>query len=205
MRTRAILPPDLRRNLPLLLLGGTFVAGALCGLGLYDTLSEGSAGTLMLLLSGMPDGEAFRFWECLGAFFLSNFLMTALLFLCGFCAVSQPIVALLPFAKGLGFGLVAAGNAALLSPYSAFFWLRFFPGAFLSTVLLLLCARQSMELSLFVYRAVFGCRGGARGPGEGRFLPAAYGARYLSLTVLCAVVSLISAVFVLIYEAVSNA
>lgn len=202
MRTRAL---DFRRSLPLLFLGGIFLAGALCGSALYDTLSEESAGTLMLLLSGMPAGEAFHFWGCLGAVFLSNFLMLALLFLCGFCAVSQPVIALLPFVKGLGFGLVAAGSAVLLSSYSAFFWLRFFPGAFFSTVLLLLCARRSMELSLFVYRAVFGRRGGSGSPGEGRFLPAAYTAHYLSLMLLCAGGSLLSAVFDLIYEAVSSA
>lgn len=190
----------MRQNLPLIFLSVVFIAGSLCGSALYSTLSEETSNTLMLLLSGTQPDSAFHFGACLGSVFLSHFLMMLLLFLCGFCAIGQPIVIFLPFVKGLGFGLVAACNAVLLSPYSAFFWLKFLPGAFLGTVLLLLCARTSLDLSLFVHRAVF-----TAAAKEGRFRVTAYWARYVGFLLLCAVFSLISATLDLIYAVVSAA
>lgn len=190
----------MRGNLPLIALAALFIAGALCGTGLYGTLSADTSSALMFLLSGTGTDVAFHFWSDFGGVFASNFAVLAILFLCGFCAVSQPLILLLPFVKGLGFGLVAAYNTVLLSPYSAFFWIKFMPGAFLATVLILLCARQSLSLSVHVFRSVFGPP-----PKEGRFLPASYGAKYVFFLILCAAMSLIDAVFDLMYEVVSAA
>lgn len=188
-----------RQNLPLLVLAGLFIAGAVSGSGLYRTIGEDTSNTLMFLLSGSVDAP-FHFFADWGAVLLSNLFVVAILFLCGFCAISQPVILLLPFVKGLGFGLVAAYNMALLTPYSAFFWLRFLPGAFLATALILLCAKQSLALSVFVFRSVF-----IEQPKAQRVLPRAYAAQYVFLTVLCVVFSLLDVLFDFVYEVLSNA
>lgn len=208
MRTRAMVPvpvealvKNIGRNFSLILLCALFIGGAFCGSGLYRMLSADTSNMLMFLLSGNGAEEPFRFWPDFGAVFLSNFMAVAALFLCGFCAVSQPVILLIPFAKGLGFGLVAAYNTVLLSPYSAFFWLKFMPGAFLSTALILLCAKQSLELSAYVFRAVFGPLPKEK---DKRMLPSIYGAKYIFFLILCAVLSMVSAVFDLMYTVVSG-
>lgn len=184
-----------QRNLPLILLGALFLGGAFCGSSLYNSLGEGTANALLVLLSGVGEQAAFSFAGVFKTVFFTNLGLCALLFLCGFCAISQPVILLLPFIKGLGFGLVAAANSALLSPFSAFFWLKFLPGAFLSSAFLLACARESLELSCYVYQSVF-----SQKPPERHALPASYGGKYLGLAAACAGISLLDVLFDCIYE-----
>ena len=143
----------------------------------------------------MGEAQPFAFGSVFRSVFLTNLGLLAVLFLCGFCAVSQPVILLIPFIKGLGFGLVAAANSALLSPFSAFFWLKFLPGAFLSAALLLVCARQSLELSCYVYQSVF-----SQKPPERQALPATYGGKYLGLAAACVGISMVDTLFDWIYE-----
>lgn len=187
-----------RESLPLILLGAMFIAGALCGTRLYGGISEDTARSLMLLLSGDSAGE-FSFFYAWGATFFSNLSLLLLLFLCGFCAISQPIILLVPLIKGMGFGLVAACNAAQFSPYSAFFWLRFMPGALLFAVLLLLCSKEALLLCSGVFDAVFSQKQSTINPS-----PAAYALKYLLFTVMCGVFSLLDVVFDLIYTVIST-
>lgn len=186
-----------QQNLPLILLGALFLGGALCGSGLYRTMGEETANTLLYLLSGVGEGRSFSFGSVFRSVLLTNLGLLAVLFLCGFCAISQPVILLLPFAKGLGFGLVAAANSALLSPFSAFFWLKFLPGAFLSAALILVCARQSLELSCYVYQSVF-----SQKPPERHALPACYGGKYLGLLAACVGISFLDVLFEWVYELV---
>jgi hypothetical protein len=186
-----------QQNLPLIFLGALFLGGAFCGSGLYRTMEEKTANTLLYLLSGDAGGQPFSFASVFQSVLAVNLGLLAVLFLCGFCAISQPVILLLPFAKGLGFGLVAAANSALLSPFSAFFWLKFLPGAFLSAALLLVCARQSLELSCYVYQSVF-----SQKPVERHALPAAYGGKYLGLAAACVGISLLDVLFDWVYELV---
>jgi hypothetical protein len=189
-----------QQNMPLILLGALFLAGAFCGSGLYRTMGEKTANTLILLLSGTGEAQSFRFGSVFRTVFFTNLGLCALLFLCGFCAISQPVILLVPFVKGLGFGLVAAANTVLLSPFSAFFWLKFLPGAFLSAAFILVCARQSLELSCYVYQSVFSAK-----PPERHALPAAYGGKYLGLAAACMGISLLDVLFDWVYELVSAA
>ena len=214
IRTRTALPRQVRsfwektrENLPLILLGALFVLGALCGSGLYRTMSPKTSSMLMLLLSGSGTGEEFHFFADWGAVFLANFAMVALLFLCGFCAISQPVIVLIPFVKGLGFGLVAAYNMVLLSPYSSFFWLKFMPGAFLATALILMCAKQSLGLSCYVCRSVFCPPSGGGAPRQAprpTSLVGLYGMKYLFFVLVCAAFSLIDVLFDLAYAVVTG-
>lgn len=188
-----------KNNLPLIVLGGLFLFGAVCGNSLYGAVSEQTSNTLMFLLTGNST-EAFRFFHDWGAALTSSLSVMALLFLCGFCAIAQPIILAVPFIKGLGFGMVAACSTALLSPYSAFFWLKFLPGAFLSTALILLCARLSLVLSMNVFRLVFPApQARPKYPSSG-----AYCVRYVGLALLGTAFSLADVVFDLIYEVVST-
>lgn len=207
MRTRyPFLSPAVARSskgrdwLPLLFLGGLFLGGAYCGRAMYRTIGEDTASALMLLLSGSA-GESgpFLFFPSWAAVFATNLLFMAVLFLCGFCAVGQPLILLAPFFKGLGFGLVAACNAAQFSPYSAFFWLNFMPGAFLATALLLLCAKQSLLMSVAVFRAVF-----YPDSRQWHGIAPPYFMKYLLFAALCGLFSLMDTVFDLLYTILST-
>lgn len=205
MRTRPALPrpvdqfvKNTQQNISLLLLGGLFILGAFCGSSLYRSISAETSHLLMLLLSGGTADGSFHFWADFGAVLGTNLMVVALLFLCGFCAISQPVILLVPFVKGLGFGLVAAYNTVLFSPYSAFFWLKFLPGAFFATALILLCARQSLLLSVNVYQSVF------TPPSKVRLQPTLYMAKYLCFCLLCVIFSLLDALFDLAYAVISS-
>lgn len=181
-----------------LLLGGVFLGGALLGRSLWHVAGEDTARALLLLLSGGHSGT-FSFFPTLGVVFLSNLGLLVVLFLLGFCAISQPVILLLPLIKGLGFGLVSAGNADTYSPYSAFFWLCFLPGAFLQASLVILAAKESLSLSGSVFVAVFGGRSQ-----PGRVPVSGYLYKYLLLLLLAALFSLIDTLGELLYTVLST-
>ena len=77
------------------------------------------------------------------------------MFFCGFCAISQPLIALVPFFKGLGFGLSAS---TMLSIYGSsamgYLIVLLLPGTILSTLVLLFCCKESLGLSCMFFQVI---------------------------------------------------
>ncbi|MBC8545581.1 stage II sporulation protein M [Clostridiaceae bacterium NSJ-31] len=86
--------------------------------------------------------------------FTSTALMLAILFVCGFCAVAQPVIVLLPFFRGLGFGYQAgylyAQNGFLGVGYVA---LVLLPNMLLSTLILIYGCGEAFSMSTAYYRS----------------------------------------------------
>lgn len=77
------------------------------------------------------------------------------LFLCGFCAVSGPIIAAVPCVRGMGYG-VLAGALLLSRPQDGLraLCLLLLPNLMVSTVAMLLCCREARALSRYFWQAV---------------------------------------------------
>lgn len=78
-------------------------------------------------------------------------------FVCAFCAVGAPIIASLPFVRGLGIGLI---SAYLYSAYKlqgiGYCTLIIFPGAIVSFIALVYITTDSFKMSLNAFGLVFG-------------------------------------------------
>lgn len=87
---------------------------------------------------------ALTFLHSLGA----SFSILVLLFVCGFCAVSMPVIAGVPIFRGLGLG-ISIGYMYLYKGLEGLLFsvVMIIPAAFISTVALLFAARESLKLS----------------------------------------------------------
>jgi hypothetical protein len=81
--------------------------------------------------------------------FCSIFLSLLLLFFCGFCTISQPIIFAVPFFKGLGYGFsigtLYAQHGVSVIRYVA---CLIVPVMFFSAMLLIIACRASLLLSV---------------------------------------------------------
>lgn len=146
----------LREQLSVLVFGALFLLGVGLGATVISWLDADTAKSLSLILGGFVEG---RGSQPLATTFLSaltpNIGMLTLLLLCGFCAISAPLVALVPWFKGLGFGLTAS---AMLSGYGmdalGYLGVLVLPNLIWSTVILLLGCRDALRMSLSFWNAM---------------------------------------------------
>lgn len=91
----------------------------------------------------------------------SMLLYLVILYICGYCAISQPIILLLPLFKGLGHGVTIAYLYAAYKlngvAYAAIFIL---PEAVLTAIIIALACKDSLRLSLAFFRRAFPKDGG---------------------------------------------
>ena len=102
------------------------------------------------------NGHDVEIVEAAAVAFLPSLAMMAVIFLSGFCAVTAPLAMLMPFAKGLGFGVVCA--CIYLRDGAAAFWgiaMCIFPVAFLSGILMSLSAVLSVTFSAKYFKGLF--------------------------------------------------
>ena len=87
--------------------------------------------------------------------FLPSLAMMSVIFLSGFCAATAPLAMLMPFAKGIGFGVVCAciylRDGAVVFGRIA---LCIFPMAFLSGILIALAAMLSVKFSAKYFKGL---------------------------------------------------
>ena len=78
-----------------------------------------------------------------------------ILLICGFCAVSAPIIALTPCIKGMGYGVLASGLLACY-PNSALRYILVFllPNLMISTVAIMFCCCDAMQLSQYFWQSM---------------------------------------------------
>ncbi|MCL2035162.1 MAG: hypothetical protein FWG94_10600 [Oscillospiraceae bacterium] len=127
---------------------------------------------------------------------LSSLAFVAVLFVCGFCAISQPAVVLLPFLRGIGFGF---SSAALYMNYgvsaAGFLALLMVPDMLISTIAILLCCRESLRLSGSFLNMM------RKNTKEEDYPVKIYIARYVAAVVLCVISAFLESV---LYFAFAN-
>ena len=127
----------------IILFGGLFLLGVALGSCVVAWLDVASAENLLVILNGF-----------IGAL-IPNAVLLGLLALCGFCAVSAPIIVLIPWFKGLGFGLMASSMLVRYGmPAISYLAALVLPNLVLSGVVLLFASRDTMRMSLSFWRSM---------------------------------------------------
>lgn len=172
-----------------------FLAGVLVGAIFIKTADQGVLQALARLIGSFSQRRQEQ--AVLDTFFSSFFstgCMLLLLFLCGFCAVAQPVIVLLPFFRGLGFGYQAgylyAQNGLTGVGYTA---LVLLPNMVLSTLILIYGCSEAFQLSTLYYRA-------ARQEGGIKLNLRIYCAKFLFLGVAALFSSFLDAVCTLVFS-----
>ena len=183
-----------KKNYALLLLGGLFAFGAVLGALLVRSATGETLALLLRLVDGFMQKRreqafAVNLWSATG----TSLLMAGGLFVCGFCAISQPAVIAVPFFRGMGFGF-SVGSLFARYGIAVFGYtgVLIVPGMVLSTVAILLCCRESLRLSGTLLRLLRGAQQNGQS-GRGQYPLRLYVARYLCGVLLCAVSAVLEA------------
>ena len=169
---------NIQENLSLIAFGGFFLGGVFLGALVVSWLGSDAAESLTAIMGNFLQS---RQQQDLPQTFLSAFsssaLLLLLLFFCGFCAISAPLIFAVPLFKGLGFGLTA-GSVFAACGIDALWYVAILilPNPLISAIVLLLACRQAFRMSRKIWIQV--TAGGAprsapavaMGPFLGRFL-----------------------------------
>lgn len=186
-----------KKNYMLLALGALFICGVAAG----TMLMRAAGGDTVELISRIVNGYLEKrrdqtLLQNIVSTASSSLIFVATLFVCGFCAISQPVILLAPFLRGLGFGFSAAsiyaeyGTRAM--PFVALFVV---PDMLISSLAILLCGRESLRLSGNFWNVLW-----KTGEGEGYPLRI-YVGRYVAAGILCIFSAFLAAV---LYFAFAN-
>lgn len=124
------------------------------------------------------------------ATYSSLFVILILLFVCGFCTISQPIIFCIPFFKGLGYGfsigmLYAQYGIAAIRYVSVLL----LPVMLMGTCLLILACRASLLMSISLFRLTVYAEQQTNLNRVQR-----YCIKYIFFTIICLVISVIDAI-----------
>lgn len=142
-------------------LGLIFLLGAAAGSAMLKLCSED---TILLLekLIKLPAKESFsqRFWSG----FLTEGIQLLFLFVCGFCAIGQPVVLFLLLYRGLGLGIT--GGFLAQQGREAFFYyaLILLPQSLLFLTLQLIASKEAIAFGVGLFRQLQGGRNIAQTP-----------------------------------------
>lgn len=176
----------------LLALGALFLAGVLLGALLLRTAGEDTIQLLLRMVNGFVENR--RDQTLLQNFTsgaVASLLFLGVLFVCGFCAIAQPVIVLLPLFRGVGIGFsmatlyAAHGTGAL-----GYVALLMLPGTVITTLAILVCCRESMRLS----SSFFAVMGGGEHRDGPLYSPRIYLARFFACGVLCMLSAFLEAV-----------
>jgi len=177
-----------RRNQTVLTLAGLFIVGTVLGTILVSISQPDTISMLLHIVDAFVEiRRAMGISEIFFASLPLVLLPLLAIFICGFWAISQPIIISIPLIRGLGFGFSAAslyaGYGASAIIYVAVFIL---PSMILSTIILLFCAGEALRLSNGIF--IMMRSGGSDG------LPIRiYCARFLVFAGLCIISAIIEA------------
>jgi hypothetical protein len=179
--------------------GALFVFGVACGAGVVTWLKTDAADELMVILGGFA---RMRQAQELSSTFLSalglNLALLVVLFLCGFCAISLPVILVLPWFKGLGFGLSASALLASRGMSAmGYLGVLIMPNMIWSTMVLLLGCRDAMRLSRVIWCSIQ--PGQARGSNE--VYSGSYCARFVMYAMMMAAGAALEAYLFLLFGA----
>lgn len=173
-----------------------FLAGTLGGALVLRSAGEETSRSLSFLVGQFTQQRGVQtFSGTLLSSFVSTALMLGVLFICGFCAVAQPIIVLVPLFRGLGYGYQAgyiyAQNGFVGMGYAA---LVLLPNILFSTVLILFACSEAFEMSTACYRAARGGDTGASANLRG------YCLRFLVFFLLALAVASVDAVCTMMFS-----
>lgn len=181
-----------KRSRGLIVLGVLFLIGVFAGTLLLRTAKGESLEFLMQMVGAFVENR--RAQSLLQNFTSSaavSLAFLAVLFVCGFCAISQPLVALLPLFRGLGVGVSMASLYAFQGTrVVGYVALLMLPGTLLGALAILVCSRESLRLS----NSFFAVMGGEQ-PGRSKefYSLKIYIARYLACAGMCALAAFVEA------------
>lgn len=152
VRARALL----KRQGGVIFYGILFLTGVALGSAVVAWLDVNTADNLLTILGGFV---AQRRQQSLAATFLSalspNLGALCVLLVSGFCAVSAPAIFMVPCFKGMGFGLTAAAMFVRYGLNAArYLAVLVMPNLVWSTLVLLFCCRDAMQMSLSFWNAM---------------------------------------------------
>lgn len=171
-----------KRNYLLLVLGGLFITGVMLGTLMLRAAGAETTDLLLRMVNGFVESRREQsLLENFTSGLLSSMIFLGVLFVCGFCAISQPVVVALPLFRGLGVGFsVATLYATYGSQAIGFVSLLMLPGTVITTLAILVCCRESLRLS----GSFFGSIGSGRQDRE-FYSMRIYLARYMACGLLC--------------------
>ncbi|MDR2908423.1 MAG: hypothetical protein LBU86_00870 [Oscillospiraceae bacterium] len=145
-----------KKNRTVIALGGIFIIGVIIGC----LLLRNAGGDALSLVEKMLGNQAaarrgYSLYENFLSALSSSMIFAGALFVCGFCAIAQPVIAAAPLIRGLGFGFCVS---SLYSRYGSsaigFVGVLLLPGMLFSTMGVLIGCKEALRLSGGILRAI---------------------------------------------------
>lgn len=146
----------IRMHWGMLFFGIMFLTGVLIGAVMSVWLGIGNfEGVISILKQFIVRRETQSLMQTFCSALTPNAIAWFILLICGFCAVSAPLIALIPCAKGMGYGVLACGLLTCY-PDSALRYLCVFllPNLMISTVTIMFCCCDAMQLSQYFWQSI---------------------------------------------------
>lgn len=134
--------------------GALFLIGMLAGVLLLRNADGQMREVLRMLLGGYIEKRSVQpFTAVAAASFGTIALLLLILFFCGFCTISQPVIVMLILFRGMGYGFSIGGLYAEKGvPAVEYVFLLLFVPLVLGALLLICAARTSFLLSVRLFR-----------------------------------------------------
>lgn len=187
-----------REKSVILILGLVTVVSINIGASFLSSLDSQTVDNILKLVSGsVASRQSQSFWSVFSNTLLPSLALLLLLFFCGFCAIAQPIIFLVPAFKGLGYGLLTGTFFATYGTRAmGYVALIMLPGMLLSSIAVIFACRESLRLSNQSYRLLV-----ANGEREHPIGISQYSVKFICFAVLMCVASLLEAVFTVFFAA----
>lgn len=139
----------IKRNKTIFTLCMLFLIGIAFGAYAVRTLDENTLKGLLSIVGGFVNArQTATLSQMLMASLTQNLILIIVLFFCGYCAISAPVIYIIPVFKGLGYGIT---SGAMLSYYGMnalpFIGLLILPNTVLSALILVLACKESLIMS----------------------------------------------------------
>ncbi len=138
-----------KNQIAILIFGIIFILGVFIGSSLVYRLSGNFKDSYEIIMEEYISRRTVsHFTEVFYSCTNSALAYIVIAFFCGFWAISQPIVIMLPFIKGLGVGLIMVGilGGGIDEGFALIFSAA--PGMIISTLMLFFACSQSLKLSI---------------------------------------------------------
>lgn len=180
----------IRDNPLLCVLAVFFLVGMLAGVLLLQNADGQLRDGLRLLLGGYIEKRRVQPFAALAASsFGATALMLLILFFCGFCTISQPVIFLLLLFRGMGYGFSIGGLYAEKGLWAAqYIFLLLFVPMLLGALLLICAARTSFFLSIRLFKKAL-----TPSDQDERYRMQRYCVKYFLYLVLCICIALLDA------------
>ncbi len=174
------------------LLAGLFIFGMLIGTLLIRNADDSILATMQTILGGYIERrQTASFLGVAAATFSSLFVILILLFICGFCTISQPIIFCVPVFKGLGYGfsigMLYAQYGLSAIRYVAILLL---PVMLMGTCLLIMACRASLLMAVSLFRMTLY----AEQQQANLYRVQRYCMKFIAFAVICFIISLVDAI-----------